>query len=131
MSYKSGLSLQSVRITGTVTQETFLNKGVYLLVCNYNCSCAPGGVMTWLELGVTIGTQNGQVIAQKGMINWFGGSRNNLFLGQLANTFTIPSDNTSIWIYISYGTNNSPVSFDNTNPIYGALNYLHFIKLGG
>ena len=130
MSYKSGLSLQSVKLTGTVTQETFLNKGVYLLVCNYNCACDPGGVMTWIELEATLVNPGGQVIAQKGLINWFGGSRNNLFLGQLANTFEVPGDNTSVWINISYGTNNSVVSFDNTNPIYGALNYLHFIKLG-
>ena len=106
MSTQSRLSLQSVKLTGTVTQETFLNKGVYLLVCNYNCACTGGGVMTWLEFGVYLGSINGQSIAQKGFINWFGGSRNNLFLGQLANTFTITSDNTSIWIDISYGTNN-------------------------
>ena len=130
MSYKSGLFLQSVKLTGTVTQETFLNKGVYLLVCNYNCSCAPGGTMTWIELEAILVNPGGQVIAQKGLINWFGGSRNNLFLGQLANTFEVPGDNTPVWINISYGTNNSVVSFDNTNPIYGALNYLHFIKLG-
>ena len=49
MSYKSGLSLQSVKLTGTVTQETFLNKGVYLLVCNYNCSCAPGGTSSCIS----------------------------------------------------------------------------------
>ena len=129
MSIHSGLSLQSVKLTGTVTQETFLNRGVYLLVCNYNCACTGGGVMTWIDLGVYLGSTNGQSIAQKGFINWFGGSRNNLFLGQMANTFTITSDNTSIWIDISYGTNNSPVIFDNTNPIYSALNYLHFIKI--
>ena len=129
MSLHSGLSLQSVKLTGTVSQETFLNKGVYLLVCNYNCACINGGTMTWLELGVYLGSINGQSIAQKGMINWFGGSRNNLFLGQLANTFTVPTDNTSVWIDISYGTNNTPVIFDNTNPIYSALNYLHFIRL--
>ncbi len=129
MSIHSGLSLQSVKLTGTVTQETFLNCGVYLLVCNYNCMCTGGGVMTWIELGVYLGSTSGQSIAQKGLINWFGGSRNNLFLGQLANTFTITSDNTSILIDISYGTNNTPVIFDNTNPIYSALNYLHFIKI--
>ena len=129
MSCQSGLSLQSVKLTGTLTQETFLNKGVYLLVCNYNCACTGGGVMTWYELYVFLRNVNGQVIAQKGLINWFGGSRNNLFLGQLANTFTITSDNTSVWINITYGTNGTSVIFDNTNPIYSALNYLHFIKI--
>ena len=129
MSTQSGLSLQSVKQTGTVTLETFLNKGVYLLVCNYNCACTGGGVMTWIELGVYLGSIYGETIALKGLINWFGGSRNNLFLGQLANTFTITSDNTSIWIDISYGTNGTSVIFDNTNPIYSALNYLHFIKI--
>ena len=44
--------------------------------------------MTWLEFGVYLGSINGQSIAQKGFINWFSGSRNNLFLGQMANTFT-------------------------------------------
>ena len=129
MAYKSGLSLQSVKLFGNITQETFLNKGLYLLVSNYNLTCAPGGILSWYEISINIGNINGAVIAQKGLISILGGNNNNLFLGQLTNTFQINADNTSVFSELAYVTNSSAVTFDNTNPAYNQLNYLHFIKI--
>ena len=119
-------------MTGNNSLITYINRGVYLLVSNYNASCV-GGVMTWYKIyiGAEVPPPTGLslYITETTKLPWFNGSRSNLFLGNLANVISIPYDNCPIYLYLPYATNGVPVIFDNSNPIYAACNYLHFIKL--